>query len=179
MKRLICALFLTLSLVSCGGREPDYLAYQRGGLEVVAEFTLDGESFTASLTLEPPELDESGRMLAREGTLALESALLDGVRFEFSSEGVNIVAGAMKIPLQNDRQLAGLRELLSLFCIEDASYHSAEELENGCTLVRFSENEDSESRVTVTLDENLIPHRIEASSDGRILAADITEMKIF
>lgn len=181
--RYYLAVFLfsvILILTSCGGEsQRDRLAYQDARLEIEAVFTLDGEKIPARLTLEAPEYDESGRMLARSGVLTpSENSIISGVSFEFTQGEVSISSGAMKIPMEDGGAVGGIYDIVSLFCINGEHYYSAEKTTVCGLSCERAVYIDGDDRVEVLLDLScMLPAYITATVDGRELAADIKLIK--
>lgn len=177
---LSAALALTLLFSSCGSTQnADRLAYQSMKLYVEATFTLDDEEMPVTLTLEAPEYDEDGRMLARDATLTLgENSIISGVKFEIVSGEVYISSGTMKIPIADEAVVSGVTDIISLFCISGEYYHSSESTKIGGVKCERAVYVNGDNRVEVTLDTTcMLPTDIVAEIEGRVVAADISYIK--
>ncbi len=181
MRYLIVVLSVILLFSSCGGAgNEDRLGYQDSGMFVVGEFTVGDDSFPAELTLAAPEYDNSGRMLSREGKLIFsEGSVIEGVGFEFSGKDIYIFSDSMKIPLENETAIAGISRIISLFCISEGSYHSAEREKVDGTSYERAVYTDGENRVEVTLDlSTMLPVTILAEADGCEIGVKIREIRL-
>ncbi len=181
MRYLIILLCVILTLTSCASvRNTARLGYQDSGIYVEGEFTVGDDSFPAELTLTAPRYDNSGRMLAREGKLIFsEGSVIEGVGFEFSGSDMYIFSESMKIPLENETATAGISRIISLFCISEGSYHSAERQKEDGTLYERAVYTDGENRVEVTLDlSTMLPVTIIAEADGCEIGVKIREIRL-
>ncbi len=173
-------LALALFLPSCEGMQSgDRLAYQSSKLYVEATFTLDNEEIPVTLTLEAPEHDENGRMLARDAVLTLgENSIISGVKFEITDGALYISSGTLKIPITDDSAVSGVSDIISLFCISGEHYHSSEHVKVGGIKCERALYVNGENRVEVTLDTScMLPTDIVAEIDGHVIAADISYIK--
>lgn len=180
MRYLIVVLSVLLLFSACGGvSDVDRLGYQKNGLYVEGEFTVGEDSFPAELTLTAPGYDNSGRMLAREGTLIFgKGSVIEGVGFEFSGKDIYIFSESMKIPLENETAVAGISRIISLFCISEGSYHSAERVKSDGTSYERAVYTDGENRVEVTIDlSTMLPVTIIAEADGCEIGVKIREIR--
>lgn len=166
---------------ACGNvSNTDRLGYQKSGLYIEGEFTVGDDSFPAELTLAAPGYDKSDRMLAREGKLIFsEGSVIEGVGFEFSGKDIYIFSDSMKIPLENETAIAGISRIISLFCISEGSYHSAEREKVDGTSYERAVYTDGENRVEVTLDlSTMLPVSILAVADGCEIGVKIREIRL-
>ncbi len=169
-KRLAAMLFFFLLLCGCGGRkEPDYLAYQRRALILDVCYLMDGEEIGAHIELDAPAYDEDGRMLSRTARLTLGEGILSGIVFDFAGDGIYIQSGPLKIPLADTALQAGIADLISLFCIDEASFYEVRR-EDGTTEVIYKNGEDE---VILRPGEDGMPSRIHARLGGREIAVRI------
>ena len=175
---LVCAaLSLALIFTSCAGAQTaDRLGYQNSKLYVEATFTLDDEQIPVTLTLEAPEYDESGRMLARDAVLTFgENSIISGVSFEFTGGEVYVSSGVLKIPISDEAVISGVCDIISLFCISGEHYHSSERVSDGGLKCERALYVNGDNRVEVTLDLScMLPTDISAEINGRTIAADIS-----
>ncbi len=182
MRYYLALILLTATLLftSCGGEsQRDRLAYQDAQLEIDAVFTLDGEEIPAKLILEAPEYDESGRMLARDAVLTLgENSIISGVSFEFTQGEVYVSSGMLKIPIEDENLIGGVSDIISLFCISEDCYYSAEKTTVGGLSCERAVYIDGDDRVEVLFDLScMLPISIKANVGGRELSAEIKLIK--
>ena len=177
---LSVTLSLALLFTACAStRNIDRLAYQNAKLYVEATFTLDDEIIPVTLTLEAPEYDDDGRMLARDAVLTLgENSIISGVNFEITDGSVYISSGALKIPISDESVVSGVADIISLFCISGEHYHSSESTKLDGVKCERALYVNGENRVEVTLDTTcMLPTDIVAEIDGHTIAADISYIK--
>ena len=177
--RYFCLVFsLLFLLTSCGEIPPDRLAYQEKRLTVTADFTVNGETVSSTLTLEPPAYDEDGRMLARDALFVIgENSIISGVTFEIAGGKLYVSSGVLRIPLEDETSVGGICDILSLFCISPESFHHAEATELDGKACEAAYYADGANTVTVLLDrQTTLPMRIDAVIDGRELSAVIREI---
>ncbi len=182
MRYIIACVMLALTLLftSCTNAERgDRLAYQSSKLYVEATFTLDGEVMPVTLTLEAPEYDDDGRMLARDATLTLgENSIISGVKFEIVGGEVYVSSGTLKIPIADAAVVSGVSDIISLFCISGEYYHSSENTKIGGVKCERAVYVNGDNKVEVTLDTTcMLPTDIVAEISGRTIAADISYIK--
>lgn len=177
---LVCLL-----LASCQkSADIDLLGYQKLGLYANVMYTIDGESYQVKLTLAAPEYDEDGRMLARDAELTIgEGSIISGVSFELEDGSAYVSSGVLRIPLEDDRMISGLYDMLSVFCISDDSFYESEESEyNGydCIHAVYCDSGaggSDDRRVDVYIDKvNYLPLAIDAQLGERSIVADIIEI---
>ncbi len=181
MRRIFCILAVILIFsAACGiSEEADRLAYQNQKLYIEADVTLNDEYFPITMTLEAPEYDEEGRMYARNGVLSIgENSIISGIGFEFQGGKAYVSSGELKIPIEDEEMISGISDIISLFCISNDFYYSAEKLtvdKMKCENVVFI---DGDNRVEVLIDLNCnLPKAITAEVNGRNIAADIGFIK--
>ncbi len=170
----------TLMLSSCTYRENyDRLAYQDTKLYVEGEFSIGGEQAEAALTLEAPEYDTDGRMLARNAVLTFgENSIISGVSFEFNMGEVYVSTGNLRIPISDTDAVSGIGDIISLFCISEDSFYSSEKVKRDGVVCDKAVYVNGENRVEIILDtERGLPTDISALIDGRRLACDIKTIR--
>lgn len=185
----IFALLVALAcffLVSCQkSADIDLLSYQKLGLYADVLYTIDGESYQVKLTLAAPEYDEDGRMLARDAELIIgDGSIISGVSFELEDGGAFVSSGVLRIPLEDDRMISGLYDMLSVFCISDDSFYESEESEyNGydCIHAVYCDSgagNSDDRRVDLYIDKvNYLPLAVEAKLGERSIFAEIIEIR--
>lgn len=181
MRRVLTILIIIImSLTACsGGTAVDRLAYQDRRLYIEAVFTIDEESFPIKLTLEAPEYDDTGRMLARDARLIIdENSIISGVGFEVSGGAVYISSGELKIPINDEEMISGIEDIISLFCISDECYYSSEKVMIEKLECEHAVYIDGNNRVEILIDLTCaLPKNITAVIDNRRIAADISMIK--
>ena len=177
---LILKVILMILTSSCGGgAAKERLAYQNSPLYVEGKFTLGQSSFDAKLTLEPPEYDENGRMLAREAMLSFgDEGILSGISFEFIDGDAYVCAEDMRIPIADKQTVSGISDIISLFCISQEFYYQSEKLEINKLECERDVYVNGEDRVEVIIDLSCeLPISITATVGGRSIAVDISLIK--
>ena len=171
-------------LSACGGEKRELLSYQEEALEIEGAFSVDGKETRARISLEAPEYDEEGRMLARSARVVIEESIVSGVSFEFSGGRAYVVSGALKIPVEDEEMVRGVTEILSLFSIRPESFCGSERREiDGEDFIEatYSEGADpdtSGNRVVVLLDaDTYMPVRITASVAQAEISAEISSIR--
>lgn len=190
MKMRLTAIFMLccclITLISCQKKDDrELLAYQNDGLYIDAIFTIDDDSFEAKVELEPPQYDESGRMLARRAKLTLGgNSIISGVSFEFEGGTAYVVSGVLKIPVEDEELISGITDILSLFCISPDSFYESDAATYGgesCTRAIYAEGASTEAggnRVTVYIaDSSGLPLQIEAALGEKSITAQINEIR--
>lgn len=177
-------MFIGMLLAACGGEKRELLFYQDEGLEIEGVFSVDGKETRARISLEAPEYDEEGRMLARSARVVIEESIVSGVSFEFSGGRAYVVSGALKIPVEDEEMVRGVTEILSLFSIRPESFCGSERREiDGEDFIEaiYSEGADpdtSGNRVVVLLDaDTYMPVRITASVAQAEISAEISSIR--
>ena len=183
---VIVGLFMVVGILlsACGGEKRELLSYQEEALEVEGVFSVDGKETRARISLEAPEYDEEGRMLARSARVVIEESIVSGVSFEFSGGRAYVVSGALKIPVEDEEMVRGVTEILSLFSIRPESFCGSERREiDGEDFIEatYSEGADpdtSGNRVVVLLDaDTYMPVRITASVAQAEISAEISSIR--
>ena len=186
MKKRILSVILLCSLVlsACGGEKRELLSYQEEALEIEGVFSVDGRQTRARISLEAPEYDEEGQMLARSARVVIEESIVSGVSFEFSGGRAYVVSGALKIPVEDEEMVRGVTEILSLFSIRPESFCGSERREiDGEDFIEatYSEGADPDTagnRVVVLLDaDTYMPVRITASVAQAEISAEISSIR--
>lgn len=183
---VIVGLFMVVGILlsACGGEKRELLSYQEEALEIEGVFSVDGKETRARISLEAPEYDEEGRMLARSARVVIEESIVSGVSFEFSGGKAYVVSGALKIPVEDEEMVRGVTEILSLFSIRPESFCGSERREiDGEDFIEatYSEGADpdtSGNRVVVLLDaDTYMPVRITASVAQAEISAEISSIR--
>ena len=183
---VIVGLFMVVGILlsACGGEKRELLSYQEEALEIEGAFSVDGKETRARISLEAPEYDEEGRMLARSARVVIEESIVSGVSFEFSGGRAYVVSGALKIPVEDEEMVRGVTEILSLFSIRPESFCGSERREiDGEDFIEatYSEGADpdtSGNRVVVLLDaDTYMPVRITASVAQAEISAEISSIR--
>ncbi len=183
---VIVGLFMVVGILlsACGGEKRELLSYQEEALEIEGVFSVDGRQTRARISLEAPEYDEEGRMLARSARVVIEESIVSGVSFEFSGGRAYVVSGALKIPVEDEEMVRGVTEILSLFSIRPESFCGSERREiDGEDFIEatYSEGADpdtSGNRVVVLLDaDTYMPVRITASVAQAEITAEISSIR--
>ncbi len=183
---VIVGLFMVVGILlsACGGEKRELLSYQEEALEIEGVFSVDGRQTRARISLEAPEYDEEGRMLARSARVVIEESIVSGVSFEFSGGRAYVVSGALKIPVEDEEMVRGVTEILSLFSIRPESFCGSERREiDGEDFIEatYSEGADpdtSGNRVVVLLDaDTYMPVRITASVAQAEISAEISSIR--
>lgn len=183
---VIVGLFMVVGILlsACGGEKRELLSYQEEALEIEGVFSVDGKETRARISLEAPEYDEEGRMLARSARVVIEESIVSGVSFEFSGGRAYVVSGALKIPVEDEEMVRGVTEILSLFSIRPESFCGSERREiDGEDFIEttYSEGADpdtSGNRVVVLLDaDTYMPVRITASVAQAEISAEISSIR--
>ncbi len=181
MRYFAVIILIIVTLTACARVDSyDRLEYQEKELYVKGEFTVDGDSFPAELTLAAPEYDESGKMLVRQGKLIFsEGSMIEGIGFEFTGGEMYIFSGSLKIPMEEEAVIEGISSVISLFCISEDSYHSSErEAVDGISCER-AVYVGGDNRVEVVIDlSTFLPISIIAHADGREIGVEIGDMKV-
>ena len=183
---VIVGIFVVVGILlsACGGEKRELLSYQEEALEIEGVFSVDGKETRARISLEAPEYDEEGRMLARSARVVIEESIVSGVSFEFSGGRAYVVSGALKIPVEDEEMVRGVTEILSLFSIRPESFCGSERREiDGEDFIEatYSEGADpdtSGNRVVVLLDaDTYMPVRITASVAQAEISAEISSIR--
>lgn len=183
---VIVGVFMVVGILlsACGGEKRELLSYQEEALEIEGVFSVDGKETRARISLEAPEYDEEGRMLARSARVVIEESIVSGVSFEFSGGRAYVVSGALKIPVEDEEMVRGVTEILSLFSIRPESFCGSERREiDGEDFIEatYSEGADpdtSGNRVVVLLDaDTYMPVRITASVAQAEISAEISSIR--
>lgn len=183
---VIVGVFMVVGILlsACGGEKRELLSYQEEALEIEGAFSVDGKETRARISLEAPEYDEEGRMLARSARVVIEESIVSGVSFEFSGGRAYVVSGALKIPVEDEEMVRGVTEILSLFSIRPESFCGSERREiDGEDFIEatYSEGADpdtSGNRVVVLLDaDTYMPVRITASVAQAEISAEISSIR--
>ena len=183
---VIVGLFMVVGILlsACGGEKRELLSYQEEALEIEGVFSVDGKETRARISLEAPEYDEEGRMLARSARVVIEESIVSGVSFEFSGGRAYVVSGALKIPVEDEEMVRGVTEILSLFSIRPESFCGSERREiDGEDFIEatYSEGADpdtSGNRVVVLLDaDTYMPVRITASVAQAEISVEISSIR--
>ena len=183
---VVVGLFMVVGILlsACGGEKRELLSYQEEALEIEGVFSVDGKETRARISLEAPEYDEEGRMLARSARVVIEESIVSGVSFEFSGGRAYVVSGALKIPVEDEEMVRGVTEILSLFSIRPESFCGSERREiDGEDFIEatYSEGADpdtSGNRVVVLLDaDTYMPVRITASVAQAEISAEISSIR--
>lgn len=183
---VIVGIFVIVGILlsACGGEKRELLSYQEEALEIEGVFSVDGKETRARISLEAPEYDEEGRMLARSARVVIEESIVSGVSFEFSGGRAYVVSGALKIPVEDEEMVRGVTEILSLFSIRPESFCGSERREiDGEDFIEatYSEGADpdtSGNRVVVLLDaDTYMPVRITASVAQAEISAEISSIR--
>lgn len=183
---VIVGLFMVVGILlsACGGEKRELLSYQEEALEIEGVFSVDGKETRARISLDAPEYDEEGRMLARSARVVIEESIVSGVSFEFSGGRAYVVSGALKIPVKDEEMVRGVTEILSLFSIRPESFCGSERREiDGEDFIEatYSEGADpdtSGNRVVVLLDaDTYMPVRITASVAQAEISAEISSIR--
>ena len=183
---VIVGLFMVVGILlsACGGEKRELLSYQEEALEIEGVFSVDGKETRARISLEAPEYDEEGRMLARSARVVIEESIVSGVSCEFSGGRAYVVSGALKIPVEDEEMVRGVTEILSLFSIRPESFCGSERREiDGEDFIEatYSEGADpdtSGNRVVVLLDaDTYMPVRITASVAQAEISAEISSIR--
>lgn len=183
---VIVGIFVVIGILlsACGGEKRELLSYQEEALEIEGVFSVDGKETRARISLEAPEYDEEGRMLARSARVVIEESIVSGVSFEFSGGRAYVVSGALKIPVEDEEMVRGVTEILSLFSIRPESFCGSERREiDGEDFIEatYSEGADpdtSGNRVVVLLDaDTYMPVRITASVAQAEISAEISSIR--
>ncbi len=183
---VIVGLFMVVGILlsACGGEKRELLSYQEEALEIEGVFSVDGKETRARISLEAPEYDEEGRMLARSARVVIEESIVSGVSFEFSGGRAYVVSGALKIPVEDEEMVRGVTEILSLFSIRPESFCGSERREiDGEDFIEatYSEGADPDTagnRVVVLLDaDTYMPVRITASVAQAEISAEISSIR--
>lgn len=183
---VIVGIFVVVGILlsACGGEKRELLSYQEEALEIEGVFSVDGKETRARISLEAPEYDEEGRMLARSARVVIEESIVSGVSFEFSGGRAYVVSGALKIPVEDEEMVRGVTEILSLFSIRPESFCGSERREiDGEDFIEatYSEGADPDTpgnRVVVLLDaDTYMPVRITASVAQAEISAEISSIR--
>ena len=183
---VIVGIFVVVGILlsACGGEKRELLSYQEEALEIEGVFSVDGKETLARISLEAPEYDEEGRMLARSARVVIEESIVSGVSFEFSGGRAYVVSGALKIPVEDEEMVRGVTEILSLFSIRPESFCGSERREiDGEDFIEatYSEGADPDTpgnRVVVLLDaDTYMPVRITASVAQAEISAEISSIR--
>lgn len=183
---VIVGLFMVVGILlsACGGEKRELLSYQEEALEIEGVFSVDGKETRARISLEAPEYDEEGRMLARSARVVIEESIVSGVSFEFSGGRAYVVSGALKIPVEDEEMVRGVTEILSLFSIRPESFCGSERREiDGEDFIEASYSEGADpdtsgNRVVVLLDaDTYMPVRITASVSQSEISAEISSIR--
>lgn len=183
---VVVGLFMVVGILlsACGGEKRELLFYQEEALEIEGVFSVDGKETRARISLEAPEYDEEGRMLARSARVVIEESIVSGVSFEFSGGRAYVVSGALKIPVEDEEMVRGVTEILSLFSIRPESFCGSERRGiDGEDFIEatYSEGADpdtSGNRVVVLLDaDTYMPVRITASVSQSEISAEISSIR--
>ena len=183
---VIVGLFMVVGILlsACGGEKRELLSYQEEALEIEGVFSVDGKETRARISLEAPEYDEEGRMLARSARVVIEESIVSGVSFEFSGGRAYVVSGALKIPVEDEEMVRGVTEILSLFSIRPESFCGSERREiDGEDFIEASYSEGADpdtagNRVVVLLDaDTYMPVRITASVAQAEISAEISSIR--
>ena len=183
---VIVGLFMVVGILlsACGGEKRELLSYQEEALEIEGVFLVDGRQTRARISLEAPEYDEEGRMLARSARVVIEESIVSGVSFEFSGGRAYVVSGALKIPVEDEEMVRGVTEILSLFSIRPESFCGSERREiDGEDFIEatYSEGADPDTagnRVVVLFDsDTYMPVRITASVAEAEITAEISSIR--
>lgn len=183
---VVVGIFVVVGILlsACGGEKRELLSYQEEALEIEGVFSVDGKETRARISLEAPEYDEEGRMLARSARVVIEESIVSGVSFEFSGGRAYVVSGALKIPVEDEEMVRGVTEILSLFSIRPESFCGSERREiDGEDFIEatYSEGADpdtSGNRVVVLLDaDTYMPVRITASVAQAEISAEISSIR--
>lgn len=183
---VVVGIFVVVGILlsACGGEKRELLSYQEEALEIEGVFSVDGKETRARISLEAPEYDGEGRMLARSARVVIEESIVSGVSFEFSGGRAYVVSGALKIPVEDEEMVRGVTEILSLFSIRPESFCGSERREiDGEDFIEatYSEGADpdtSGNRVVVLLDaDTYMPVRITASVSQSEISAEISSIR--
>ena len=183
---VVVGIFVVVGILlsACGGEKRELLSYQEEALEIEGVFSVDGKETRARISLEAPEYDEEGRMLARSARVVIEESIVSGVSFEFSGGRAYVVSGALKIPVEDEEMVRGVTEILSLFSIRSESFCGSERREiDGEDFIEatYSEGADPDTagnRVVVLLDaDTYMPVRITASVAQAEISAEISSIR--
>lgn len=183
---VVVGIFVVVGILlsACGGEKRELLSYQEEALEIEGVFSVDGKETRARISLEAPEYDEEGRMLARSARVVIEESIVSGVSFEFSGGRAYVVSGALKIPVEDEEMVRGVTEILSLFSIRPESFCGSERREiDGEDFIEaiYSEGADPDTagnRVVVLLDaDTYMPVRITASVAQAEISAEISSIR--
>lgn len=177
-------IIIGMALSACGGEKRELLSYQEEALEIEGVFSVGGKETRARISLDAPEYDEEGRMLARSARVVIEESIVSGVSFEFSGGRAYVVSGALKIPVEDEEMVRGVTEILSLFSIRPESFCGSERREiDGESFIEatYSEGADSDTagnRVVVLFDsDTYMPVRITASVARAEISAEISSIR--
>lgn len=183
---VVVGLFMVVGILlsACGGEKRELISYQEEALEIEGVFSVDGKETRARISLEAPEYDGEGRMLARSARVVIEESIVSGVSFEFSGGRAYVVSGALKIPVEDEEMVRGVTEILSLFSIRPESFCGSERREiDGEDFIEatYSEGADPDTagnRVVVLLDaDTYMPVRITASVSQSEITAEISSIR--
>ena len=183
---VIVGLFMVVGILlsACGGEKRELLSYQEEALEIEGVFLVDGRQTRARISLEAPEYDEEGRMLARSARVVIEESIVSGVSFEFSGGRAYVVSGALKIPVEDEEMVRGVTEILSLFSIRPESFCGSERREiDGEDFIEATYSEGAYqdtpgNRVVVLFDsDTYMPVRITASIAETEITAEISSIR--
>lgn len=183
---VVVGLFMVVGILlsACGGEKRELLSYQEEALEIEGVFSVGGKETRARISLEAPEYDEEGRMLARSARVVIEESIVSGVSFEFSGGRAYVVSGALKIPVEDEEMVRGVTEILSLFSIRPESFCGSERREiDGEDFIEatYSEGADPDTagnRVVVLLDaDTYMPVRITASVSQSEISVEISSIR--
>ena len=159
MKKIICALFLCLLLISCN-RNDDILSYQNG--DISARCIINGEY----------EVDISKKGDVRELKIVSPSSL-DNISFVYDSGSWSAICDDIKIPLNAD-ELDGICALASIFDLDKSAISTAYDTD-GVGIVSFDMNEIC---YTVTYNGLSLPERIKITSDTLDFDVEIASISI-
>lgn len=166
-----------IMLTSCAGSNRRIsLDYQNSRLYVEGTFSSGNGALFVALTLEAPEFDENGRMLARDAKVEFgEDSIIAGLGFEISAGDAFVTSDDMKMPLHSADCVPGIFDVISLFCILDDSYYKSESVtDEGLSYLNI-EYRNGENSAAVLMDtETCLPKRITANIEGRELSYDIS-----
>ena len=187
LKGFFAALTLTLALISltaCGAEPDDPLSYMDSPFSAVVDFTVDGEAFRATIDSSPRDAeppDGAGASEPLSGnlsdsmpdvTVTFLSGPLAGISVGFvSGTNAGVSYDGLTVPM-NPGRISGIHDLAAVFFPDSDDYFSTAVTDEG-TVITFSGGEPTEILIV-----DLLPKRVMATRNGRVIAAEVAEFRI-
>ena len=173
-----------ISLTACGADPADPLAFMSSPFSAVVDFTVDGETFRATVDSSPRDAeppDGAGASEPLSGnlsdsmpdvTVTFLSGPLAGLSVGFvSGTDAGVSYDGLTVPM-NPGRISGINDLAGIFFPDSDDYFSTAVTDEG-TVITFSGGEPTEILIVDSL-----PKRVRATRNGRVIAAEVAEFRI-